>query len=430
MAASSHFDIAALDLRYIGLMSRRTMFILPGVIALAVLVFWWVARAYNEAAPADLGLAYEGGTAAWATGHPEHLITWISTPFLGAVMAVVSQVVSIGTAADLITTLNLVLVVGTVVFVLYRLRGVLPTFGWWVVALAMLSFGPMLSTVWWKQFNLIALVGASAGFYLIRERREASGAALIGLSIAVKPLAILLPFVLLARRETRRAGAMALGWLIGINILAQGFMAERAGNLTTLNVLPILKDFSDRSKPANIWACHTENFAPGSLLCRLAGGQNWNVQHVIVWAAVALLGAWVIDALRGRKMISWEVFCFSCAISTMVSPIAWSHYQVMLAPLFLLLFVRFVTDGASFACWAGLVLAFVLASLMWQPFGTSVGAVRHLIDGSAQTQRALFSIASVAEFAQYVLVLTGIIWYLQARAATASATSKVKEVIA
>jgi Glycosyltransferase family 87 len=397
------------------LVRSRVLFALCGLAAMAGLVVWWVQRAYNEAALADVGLAYEGGAVAWATGHPEHLATWISTPFLGAVMAVVTRLMSGPTAANLLISLNLCLVVGTAGAVLYHLRTTLQRRFWWLLAFGMISFGPMLSTVWWKQFNLIALAGSLAGFYLIRKGQESGGAALIGVSIAVKPLAILLPFVLAARRETRRAGILALGWVVALNVFAQAFMAERAGNLATMNVLPLLKDFADKAKPENIWACHTENFAPGSLLCRLAGGQNWDIQHAIVWTGVALLGAWIVDALRGRKMTSWEVFAFTCAVSTMVSPIAWSHYQIMLAPLFVLLFVKFAREGASIGTWAGLLLAFGLASLMWQPFGTSIGAVRHVIDGAAQTQRALFAIASVAQFAQYVLILTGIMWYLQRR---------------
>jgi hypothetical protein len=400
--------------------SWRVLSITCGLLMLVGIVVWWALRAYNEPATVDVGLAYQGGQVAWATGHPEHLITWISTPFLGFVMAIVSRLVSEVSAAHLMTVLNTLLVTSTGVFVLYKLRTVLAAAWWWLLAFAMFTFAPMLSTVWWKQFNLIALVTALAGFYLIRERRPASGAALIGLSISIKPLAVMLPFVLLARRETRRAGVIALGWIFALNVLAQGFMATRAGNIATLNFLPILKNFADKSKPENIWACHTENFAPGSLLCRLAGSQNWDVQHLVVWTAVALLAGWVADALRGRKMISWEVFAFTCAISPMVSPIAWSHYQIMLAPLFVLLFVKFVTEGASIATWSGLIVSFVLASLMWQPFGTSIGAVRHIIDGAAQTQRALFSIASVAQFAQYTLVITGIIWYLEARAKRAS----------
>jgi hypothetical protein len=411
-------------------MGGRVLLAVCGALVLTGIMVWWVLRAYNEVAPADLGLAYEGGQAAWISGHPEHLATWISTPFMGAVMAIVSQLMSVDTAADLMTTLNLLLVLGTVAFTLRRLRSVLSPAWWWTAAFAMITFGPMLSTVWWKQFNLIALVGALGGFYLIRERRQSAGAALIGVSIAVKPLAVVLPFVLLARRETRRVGALALGWLIAVNVIAQCFMATRAGNFGTLNLLPVLKNFADKSKPENIWSCHPENFAPGSLLCRLAGGQNWNVQHLIVWAAIALLAGWVASALRGRSMVSWDMFAFTCALSTMVSPIAWSHYQVMLAPLFILLIVRFSTEGASVATWSGLLVAFLLASLMWQPFGSSIGAARHLIDGAAQTQRVLFSIAAVAEFAQYVLVLTGIIWYLESRASAKSPQKQAKEVTA
>jgi hypothetical protein len=128
-------------------------------------------------------------------------------------------------------------------------------------------------------------------------------------------------------------------------------------------------------------------------------------------------------------MVSWDVFAFTCALSTMISPIAWSHYQIMLAPLFVLLLVRFVTEGASVATWSGLIVSFALASLMWQPFGSSIGALHNLLDGAAQTQAALFRIASVAQFAQYTLVLTGIIWYLEARAMRMSPTNKVKGAI-
>jgi hypothetical protein len=299
---------------------------------------------------------------------------------------------------------------------------------WWAAAFGMLTFGPMLSSVWWKQFNLLALVGALLGFCLIREKRPFTGAFLLGLSIAIKPLAILLPFVLLARSETRRAGALALGWLIGLNVLAQGFMAARAGNVAALNVAPVIRNFAEKSKPADTWSCHPENFAPGSLLCRLAGGDNWNIQHLVIWAFVGLVGLWVVDALRGRSARSWEVFAFSCAISTMVSPIAWSHYQVMLAPLFLLLLVRFGTEGASPGAVAGFIAAFVLASLMWQPFGTSIGALRHLIDGSAQTPRVLLSVESIAQFAQYVLIITGVFWYLQAKTRVAESKYRAEGV--
>ena len=384
---------------------------LLGYVVLAGIVAWWTWRALHDQASWDVGLAYQGGQEAWATGHPEDVPTWISTPFLGATMAIVTRLMSVGTAADLLTLVNLVLVVGLIGIALHRLRPILPSVWWWVTALALVSFAPMMSTVWWKQFNIIALALAVAGFDSLRRGREHRAGALIGLSISVKPLAILLPAVLLARRGTRLSGAWAVSYVIALNAAAQGFMAARAHDLGTLNVLQPLDSFNERTQPSQLGPCLADNFAPGSLLCRLAGGGHyWTLQRVLVWTLVAMLGLWVIDALRGRSAISWELFAFTCALSTMVSPLAWSHYQVMLAPLFLLLIVRFSTEGATISTWIGLALALVLASLMLQPYGTLFGGGNPL--GSGPSHDRFVFVASVAQFAQYVLVLTGVIWFV------------------
>ncbi len=382
-----------------------------GYAVLAALVVWWAWRAFQDSRTDDVGLAYQGGQVAWATGHPENLLTWISTPFLGLVMALITRVMSASQAATLVDLINALLVVGTAGYVLYRLRRLLAPVWWWVLAFALFTFGPMLSTVWWKQFNMISLVLLLGGWELIRRRETQAGSAAIGLSVAIKPLAILLPFVLLARRETRRAGVLSLAYIVGLNVLGQVFMAWRAHSVAALNVFHVLTSFANKSKPANYWACVPENFAPGSLLCRVVGVQYWNLQHVVVWAGVALLALWVVDALRGSRAISWEVFAFTCALSTMVSPIAWSHYQIMLAPLFVLLLVRFSREGASPGAWAGLAVAFVLASLMWQPYGSIIGAAQHVVTGGNQTEKGLQAVEQFAQFAQYILILTGVLWY-------------------
>jgi hypothetical protein len=384
-----------------------------GLLALAGIVAWWAWRAFHDPRTLDLGLAYQAGQVAWATGHPQHLSSWDGTPFLAALMALISRVIGSATATTLQTILNLTLVLASAAVVLRRLQSVLRPVWWWTAALALLSFAPLMSTLWWKQFNIEALCLALAGFELLRRRRDGWGAALIGVSIALKPLVFLLPLVLLARRDTRRAGVLSLVWVAGLNIAAQALLALRAHSISALNLYLPLHNFIEKSRPANIWACHPENFAPGSLLCRLAGAQNWTLQHFVVWAAVALLGAFVIDALRPsvRGLRSWETFAFTLPLSAMLSPLAWSHYQLLLAPLFLLLLVRFTTQGATVSAWAGLAVAFVLASLIWQPFGTSVGAVRGLFSAKTQTIHDLFAIEAVAQFAQYLLVLTGVIWY-------------------
>jgi hypothetical protein len=386
-----------------------------GYAALAAIVAWWAWRAFHDPLGFDFRLAYRGGQVAWATGHPEHQATWTGTPLLAAVMAIGSRVMSLRTATGVITAINLGLVIAVLTVALRRLRGQLSSAWWWVAAFALVSFGPLMSTVWWKQFNIIALALALAGFELMRRRRPQSAAALIGLSISIKPLIFLLPLVLLARRETRRVGVLALGWVVAANLLAQALLAGRAHDLGVLSPVAAIRNFADKSKPGNVWACQSENFAPGSLLCRLVGHQSWNLQRLAVWTAVALLGLWAIRTLRERGASSWEVFAFVCPLSVMLSPLAWTHYQIMLAPLFALLLVRFTQEGASPGLWAGLAAAFALASLMWQPYGTLIGALAGLLGAHPQTLGARLdeanTVAWFAQFAQYVLLVTAVLWY-------------------
>jgi hypothetical protein len=119
----------------------------------------------------------------------------------------------------------------------------------------------------------------------------------------------------------------------------------------------------------------------------------------------------------------------------MTSPFEWTHYQVMLAPLFLLLVFRFVREGAGFGEWAGLALAFLLASLIWQPYGTLAGTLQR-ITGGARESYYPFSGApaqtfqeGVAQFAQYILVMAGAVWYASRRprpSATVDSTRAVE----
>jgi hypothetical protein len=303
------------------------------------------------------------------------------------------------------------------------MRPLMSPVSWWIAAFGLASFVPLMSTVWWKQFNVIALVLGLLGFELLRRQRPHGAAAAIGVSIAFKPMVILLPFVLLVRRGTRRAGAEALAWVVGISVAAQVFIATRAHDVVSrLNPLSSLQNFLHKTSPPNIYLCHPVNFSPGSLLCRAVGGAHyWTLQRIIVWCALLLLGAWVVRALRGRSILSWETFAFSCALSAMLSPIEWTHYQVMLAPLFLLLLFRFAREGASFGEWAALALAFLLASLIWEPYGTLAGTIQRITGGARESYNAL-GVApeltfqeGISQFAQYILIVTGTVWYASRR---------------
>ncbi len=382
-----------------------------GYAAMAGIVAWWAWRAFQDPHGYDLRLAYKGGQIAWATGHPERQWTWDGTPLLAVTMAIVTRLMSLGAAMDLITTINVVLVTGTIAIVLRKLRPQLTPGWWWLTAFALLSFGPIMSSVWWRQFNIIALVLALAGFELLRRGRSLPAGLLMGLSISIKPLVFLLALVLLTRRQSRPTGALAIASVAVLNIAAQALLATRSSTLAVISPWPAFRNFVDKATPSHVWACQAQNLAPGSLLCRLVGSQHWTLQHIVVWTVVGLLGAGVLAVLRGVKASSWELFAFTCPLSVMLSPLAWTHYQITLAPLFVLLLVRFTQNQTSLWEWVGLVVAFALCSLMWEPYGTSIGALGGLLSLHRETTSDANTIAWVAQFAQYLLVIIGCVWY-------------------
>jgi hypothetical protein len=152
----------------------------------------------------------------------------------------------------------------------------------------------------------------------------------------------------------------------------------------------------------------------------------WTLERIVADLLVLLLAVWALDALRGRSLTSWPVFAFVCALSAMLSPFEWTHYQVMLAPLFLVLVVGFVREGARPGAWFGLLAAFVLCSLLWQPYGTLPGTIARVVSGYHESYDALSGAPEltfqegIAQFAQYILVVTGILWYARGRRLTAA----------
>jgi hypothetical protein len=385
---------------------------LLGLLCLAAIVVWWIRRALHDPRPFDTGLAWDAGRLGWATGHPEHLVTWNGMTSLAAGMAIVGRVFSRHRTGELVTLVNLLIVVGGSIMLLRALRPRLPVVWWWVLAFALVSFGPLMSTVWWKQFNIMALALAAGGFELIRRDRRSLGAFAIALSVSVKPLVFLLPLFMLVPRRTRRAAIEAIVWIVVLDVLAQALFAVRADNLATLDPTIGPRNLVHKTSAAgNVFLCTGLNFSPTSLLCRLNGGfVHWTLQRVLVWGLIAWLGLWVAQVLRGRGALSWDTFAFVCAISIMLSPLSWAHYQVMLLPLFVLMLVRMTEDG-SVAGWIGLTIAFVLASLMWAPYGNLVDGLRAAPENPSTTS----FLEVYAELAQYVLVLTGALWYAQHR---------------
>ena len=394
-------------------------------IALAAVAYWQFHRAFTDNTTFDIGLAYEGGKEALRSGHPEHVSTWISTPFLGMAMAFVAKVISVNTAQTLLTVLNVTIIVAIVAAVWLPLRSRVPRLWWWVTLTLALLYAPAVSSLWWKQMNLPAFGLAILGFWLARRGRPGWAGLAVAVSIGIKPLVVLLPLVMIAQRATRRAGVLSLVWGAVLLVVSQVFLAWQADDLDALSPWPTIQAFSDRSKPANIWSCHAENFAPGSMLCRMAGGEAWGLQRGVVIAAVVVLAVALFDAQRGRESGSWAAFATACLLSPMISPIAWSHYQLLMAPMLLVLAYEMIVRRAPVGPWALLVAAYALAALIWRPYGTLPDAITHIVSSTTETQAMLNREFAIAQFGQYVLAMAALAWFSLTRVAPAAPTHPV-----
>jgi hypothetical protein len=371
----------------------------------------WSIVALRSQASYDLGLAYNGGIVAWRTGHPERLASWIGTPFLAMVMAFTSRVVSGRTATLLLTLVNLLLLWGGVAIAWTALRTRLPRRLWWLTLFGAAVFAPALSSLWWKQLNIVVLALAVGAFAAIRRRRDGLAGAAVALSLLLKPILVLLPVFLLLGKQTRRAGVLGAGWGLGLLAVSQGFLALRAHSLGALSPLAAYRNFSAKSLPTNIWSCHPENFSPQSALCRVVGADYWDLQRVLVAGAVLAVVALYVHALWSRPSTSWSWFAGACLLSPMVGPIAWSHYQILLAPMFVLLVVELHRTRAPAVKWALLGAGFVLAELVWRPFGTAPGLVQRVLAGGTETTNHMFRVFVVAMFAQYVVLLVALLHF-------------------
>jgi hypothetical protein len=361
----------------------------------------------------DVGLAYQGGTVAWQTGHPESLPTWISTPFLAMVMALISQLVGERTAGTAATLINCAIFLAAAAVTWTMLRGKVTVWFWWITLLAFAVYAPIASSIFWLQFNLVALALAAAGYFFAGRRPWAAGL-LVALSIGIKPLVLLLPFALLWRSETRRGGVWSLAWGSGLLVASQVFLAARAHDWHVLSPLGQLTAYSSRFRGnSSEWVCDPENFSPQSLWCRLSGMDYWSVKLFLITTAILVVIALAAHLTSGLPGRSWAIFGFVCLLSPMLSPIEWSHYQVLLAPMFLVLAYAYVTAGADLVDWVALGTAFALAELSWRPVGTVPGMLRELLTGKPESVSITVNVFDAAALAQFVLLGAAFLWFMR-----------------
>jgi glycosyl transferase family 87 len=371
----------------------RQLHLLAPLIAALALIPLVVSIRYT----ADFGLAYHGGAEAWASGHPERVFSWFSTPFLALVMALVTRVASEQAGAHVFLGLNLLLWAALLLAAWNRLDGRVPPPWWWGTLVVAAVFSPGLSSIFWLTFNLVAFGLALGGFVLIGRHDRLAGL-LIGASLAIKPILLLVPAALLLRRESRSAGLWSIAAAAALSIAGLVFLAWRAADWSAADPIAYLAAFGAKGR-GPLAGCVIENYSPVAFLCRL-GIPTPTVVTLAIAAGVGLIG-WLLER---RLHSSWELFAAACLLSPMVGPIEWASYQLLFAPLMLLLAYQFWTERAPTRMWVYLAAAFVMTEMVWDPFESLAGAPVVVLVVSY----------SIGQFAQYALI--GLwFWWLRLR---------------
>jgi Glycosyltransferase family 87 len=346
---------------------------------------------------ADFGLAYHGGVEAWASGHPERVFSWISTPFLALVMALITRLGTEEASAHVFLGANLVLWGGLLIAAWTRFQGRVPPAWWRGTLVAAAVFSPAISTIYWLSFNLVAFVLALAGFVLIGRHDRLAGL-LIGASLALKPILLVVPLALLLRRESRPAALWSIAAAAGLSACGLGFLAWRAGAWSVLDPFAYLAAFAAKGH-GPLFSCVVQNYSPVAFLCRL-GVPNSTVVTVGLAAGVGLLGWLLLQRSRHSSGSLWELFALACLLSPMIGPVEWASYQLVFAPLMLLLAYQFWTARAPFRFWVYLAAAFLMTDLVWDPLESLAGA----------PVLVLVISYSAGQFVQYFLILIWVQW--------------------
>lgn len=347
---------------------------------------------------ADFGLAYNGGLEAWSSGHPQRLNSWTGTPLYAVVMAAITRLASVEVSAKVFMALDLLVLAALMYVVWDRLRDHVPggwVGWWWATLVAAAVFAPTISNIFWLQPNLFMYALVLGGFVLVG-RRDFPAGVLIGISLAVKPIFVLLPLALLLRRESRAAGLWSLATAATLTLAGLGFLAWRAGDPAVANPFEYLSGFLGKGQGAT-FGCVPENYAPVATLCRL-GLQPNSLLTAGVGLVVLAAGWLLVRGLPAWPESRWAIFGLACLLSTMAGPINWATYGILLIPLFLLLAYEFWRDGAPPALWIALALAYLLNELVWDP-----------LESLAQAPVALVVVSySAGQFGKYVLLFTWI----------------------
>lgn len=249
----------------------------------------------------------------------------------------------------------------------------------WPLAGAALLFAvwPVGSTIRWGQIGTILLYLLLVGYRLVRagSRRDVVlGGALLAIAAALKLTPLLPAAVAVAQPalggDARRAALAATGLTIG---LALGLFVVPAAAVGWSANLSYLARWSQRVAaeetidPRHRRSAHlagNQSLANGlnRLRGRDAAGARTPLNLTVSLALLALaVAAWAASTRRGDATASAAGWSLACAVTCLVTPIAWTHHYVLFIPAVLLVPVWLHRRGRPAA-------ALVFATAPWLIF--------------------------------------------------------------
>jgi hypothetical protein len=235
---------------------------------------------------------------------------------------------------------------------------------------------------------------------------------LLGLGVAIEPLAVLVVVFMLFHRDTRRAALAAIVAAIAFTGSGLVYLAWRARGVSAAHWAGYFRTLNLRTgEPAGGLVCYRGNLSPSRTACMLLGRADFTTARIAALAGVTVLIALALGTMRGGSGMAIEVLAWGCLLSPMVSPIEWWHYGVLFGPMLLLLGVGFWERRASLALWAGLAVGYLLTQLVWNPAMSLPAQLSTLFGGGPEATSLRVQISAIGAIGQYVLVAVALVWF-------------------
>lgn len=279
---------------------------------------------------------------------------------------------TLGTAVLLWLLVELVCVAVSSALMMKAVAGRVSVAGVSVLMLVWLAWYPFEREMFWGQLMIVTLTLVSGAWVALRCQREMLGGVLLGVALALKlfgwPLVL---FLLLTRRWRAFFGAVLAFALLHV---AAAFVIGFSDIVSYYTVVgpSVSKLYREFAGNFSVWSIGTRVFG--------VSGIDWYnpLIHVPAIAPVVSVGAVVcvlVLALRGalhtRSFDS--AFCALTCVSTVLNPIAWSHYLVLTALSLCLVVWRIKPGGftrrtiiiAAALVVMGLLVEILLPAIIW-----------------------------------------------------------------